>query len=49
MAERMNIALFLFGLAIGLYLPPFPAPFVFLNVYLGILLVFVGIILMVKN
>lgn len=49
MADNMNIALFLFGLAIGLYLPSFPSPLVFLNTYLGLLLVVVGIVLLIKN
>jgi len=43
-----SIGFFLIGMALGLYLPSFQAPVEFLNIYLGLLLIVIAVIIFVK-
>ncbi len=47
-SNNVAIGLFLIGVALGWYMPNFPAPLQFLNIYLGIVLIIIAIILFVK-
>ena len=49
MPDNALVGMFLIGVAIGVYLPNFPAPAEFLNTYLGIILVLLAVVLFVKG
>ncbi len=49
MEGKQSVGMLLIGAAIGLYLPKFPAPLDFLNVYLGIILLVVAIVLIIRS
>lgn len=48
--DNSTIGLFMFGIAIGLFMPGFPAPLNFVShALLGVILLIVGVILFLKK
>lgn len=48
-AAYTAVGMLLLGIAIGQYIPPFPEPLGFLDVYFGFILIIAAVLLLVKG